>query len=325
MALGATRRIKNRVRDTLAWGLLRSGGSDPARQRDRLTIATFHRVLPSELRERYPYPGLAVTPEELDFFLTFFRARYTCGPLADVWERFELGEQPERPFLALTFDDGQRDNVDHALPVLRRHELRASFYLPAALIDEGASIWHDRAGFALRALGEPPSRIDARTEALKALSPAAREAEVSWLARLSGAEPPPWARLMSWDDARELAREGHEIGSHSLRHPLLPQCDDGRLRAELVESKAWIEARIGRPVETFCYPNGDADERVAAATGAAGYRCAVTTTWGTNDRRSAPFLLRRCDMHPVHARGDDGLLSPARLQLRLSPPAILRR
>ncbi|MBO6934315.1 MAG: polysaccharide deacetylase family protein [Deltaproteobacteria bacterium] len=308
--------LKHLVRDSLAWGLERTGLTGAKKR--ALTIATFHRVLPAELRATYPFPGLAVTPEELDFFLTFFRARYTCGTLAESWDRFRRGDRPERPLLALTFDDGQQDNVDHALPVLRRHGLKASFYLPTDLIEERTLIWHDRVGFALRAMGESPDAIAERTEALKPLDPEHREAEVDALERIAGATPPEWARLMTWEGAEQLLTEGHEIGSHSLRHPLLPTCSDTRLRAELVESKAAIEKRLGIRVQTFCYPNGDADERVAAATAAAGYECAVTTTWGTNHPSAPPFLLRRCDMHPFHTRDRHGILSSAQLQFRLS-------
>ena len=316
------RSLKTLVRDAVAWSLQRTGLSAPRRRRDELTIATFHRVLPEELRQAYPFPGLAVTPEELDFFLTYFRARYTCGTLAESWTRFARGDRPERPLLALTFDDGQKDNVDHAAPVLARHGLKASFYLPSALIEEGTPIWHDRLGFALRALGESQTYVAERTEAIKALDPERRETEVAQLERISGVRIPEWAGLMGWADAKALAAVGHEIGSHSLRHPLLPQCSDARLRAELEESKAAIETRVAVPVQTLCYPNGDADARVAAAAARAGYVCAVTTDWGTNDAQRSPFLLRRCDMHPDHSRSGGGLLSPARLQLRLSPPAL---
>ena len=308
--------LKHLVRDSLAWGLERTGLSGPKAR--ALTIATFHRVLPAERRASYPFPGLAVTPEELDFFLTFFRARYTCGTLAESWDRFRRGERPARPLLAITFDDGQQDNVDHALPALRRHGLKASFYLPSDLIEERRLIWHDRVGFALQALGESEGAIEERTEALKALDPDHRESEVDALARIAGSTPPDWARLMTWEGAEVLLAEGHEIGSHSLRHPLLPQCSDARLRAELRESKAAIEKRLGIRVQTFCYPNGDADERVATATAAAGYECAVTTTWGTNGPTTPPFLLRRCDMHPFHARDRHGMLSAAQLQFRLA-------
>jgi peptidoglycan/xylan/chitin deacetylase (PgdA/CDA1 family) len=81
---------------------------------------------------------------------------------------------------------------------------------------------------------------------------------------------------MSWDQLRELADAGWEIGSHTRTHPHLTELDDETLRAELVESKATAEDRMGRPCTTIAYPYGDYDERVVAAAGAAGYAAAGT-------------------------------------------------
>ena len=76
---------------------------------------------------------------------------------------------------------------------------------------------------------------------------------------------------MSWEQVRELADSGWEIGSHTRTHPHLTTLDDHQLEAELVRSRAELEEALGRPCETIAYPYGDEDDRVAAATEAAGY------------------------------------------------------
>src|SRR3954465_12555075 len=75
---------------------------------------------------------------------------------------------------------------------------------------------------------------------------------------------------MSWDQLRELADAGWEIGAHTRTHPHLTEVGDEELRVELGESKATVEERLGRPCPTLAYPYGDYDERVVAAAGAAG-------------------------------------------------------
>ena len=318
----------------MATALEASGASAPKRRaRHQLTIATFHRVLPEALRSRYPLPGLCVTPEELDWFLGFFQQRYDVMPLAHAWRLYQAGAPTERPLLALTFDDGERDNLEYAWPVMQRHGVRGSFYLATAHADSGEPIWHDQIGFALlraieqgktegagsilgRTLG--PDSVAACIEATKTLSPTERSDQVARLSDLTTGGVPDWAALMDWSDARVLQRAGNEIGSHSLSHPLLPQCDDAWLERELRDSKVRIESELGTGVETFCYPNGDADGRVARAAERAGYACAVTTTWGMSDASVAPFLLRRCDINAEHVVDRTGQLSAARLQLRLS-------
>src|SRR5688572_24168562 len=113
---------KKALRDAAA-GLFALSGLTAASRRhvDRLVIVTFHRVLPEDLRAQYPYPGLAVTPEELDWLLGELGRDYTLGTLAETHRRYASGERPRKPLLAITFDDGQLDNYEHARPVLARH------------------------------------------------------------------------------------------------------------------------------------------------------------------------------------------------------------
>jgi peptidoglycan/xylan/chitin deacetylase (PgdA/CDA1 family) len=203
----------------LAAGLLDALGiTSAARQAaGALSVATFHRVLPAAQLRAYPLPQLVVTPEELAWFLGWFRERYTCGPLAELHRRWLGGERPARPFLALTFDDGQRDNFEHAWPALERAGLRATFFAPVDAVEDGAPLWHDRAGFAAAALladdpegaralfaelGPPAEAPEAQAgEAVrraKRLAPAERVAWVARLeARLARSARPAWDGLMT--------------------------------------------------------------------------------------------------------------------------------
>lgn len=312
--------LKARIRDVVAATLSQTGLSDP--RAGTLTIATFHRVIPEALRREYAIPGMCVTPDELGWFLELFQQRYEVGTLADTWRRFREGEST--PLLALTFDDAQADNFEHARPVLDARRVRASFYAPTGHV-ESRAIWHDRMGFALMKalderidIGEPlrAERVESIIGAAKRLHPQRREERVAELERKAGSTVPPWARMMTWDELGVLADEGHEIGSHSVSHALLPQVSDAQLREELGDSKRVLEEKLG-PVETFCYPNGDHDARVRRFAREAGYECAVSTTWGVNTLDTDPFALRRCDIHPFHARDANGSLSAARMAMRL--------
>jgi peptidoglycan/xylan/chitin deacetylase (PgdA/CDA1 family) len=82
------------------------------------------------------------------------------------------------------------------------------------------------------------------------------------------------AGLRRWNDA------GMEIGAHTSTHPRLTSCTDTQLNREVYGCKADLEDRLGYAVTQFCYPYGDVDERVAAATREAGYAAATTTRRG---------------------------------------------
>ena len=291
------------------------------RHEGRLLVVTLHRVLPPALRDSYPFPNLAVTPEELDWLLATLSLRYTLGPLAELHARHLAGERPAQPFAAITFDDGQLDNYEHALPVLARHGVRASFFVPVDAIDRSEPLWHDRLGFAALALrragriGTSPGEL---ASSAKRRSPAEREALVRSMVERAVAPAPAWAGMMSWRQVRALASAGHEIGSHSMSHPLLPQCDARTLRDEVGRSKARIEEELGAPVESFCYPDGDWDRCVAEAVRAAGYRRAVDTRWGSNAPAAPALALRRCDVDARRLRDRRGRCSSALLAFRLS-------
>ncbi len=82
--------------------------------------------------------------------------------------------------------------------------------------------------------------------------------------------------LLSDSELHELAGR-HELGAHTLTHPLLSALSPTDARHEIEGSKQWVEARTGKPCAMFCYPYGDSTETVRALVRAAGFRGARTT------------------------------------------------
>jgi len=337
-----TASLRPLLRDVTVQALAATGMTVPGRTaRSQLTVVTFHRVLPEALRRRYPLPGLVVTPEELDFLLEVFSRHYRCQRLDEGFREWRAGQHDERPRLCVTFDDGQLDNYEHARPLLDKHGVKATFFLPVDHVQTGQALWHDRMGFAvLHGLSQGRvgraavlacagigDRADEGAEALlrrvlahvKALPDSQR---VSLLEKIEAAvDAPPIAAefgMMSWEQARELAATGHEIGSHALTHPILPRCTDDKIRFEVSESTDILAEQLNGRARSFCYPNGDCDARVIAAVRDSGYQCAVTTAHGINGRDAPEFELRRSDMHPDRLRDRSGRLSESRVLWRLS-------
>ena len=87
-------------------------------------------------------------------------------------------------------------------------------------------------------------------------------------------------RLMTAAELRQWTDGGMEVGAHSRSHPRLTGCDECALRDEIGGSKTELEDLLGIPVTQFCYPYGDLDERVVAATREAGYVAATATRRG---------------------------------------------
>jgi peptidoglycan/xylan/chitin deacetylase (PgdA/CDA1 family) len=112
---------------------------------------------------------------------------------------------------------------------------------------------------------------------------------------LAGDDPAQLA-TMSWDELREHADRGLRIGSHTVSHPHLTGLSDADLRRELDDSKAEIEAELGKPCRELAYPYGEQDERVRAAARTAGYERA----YALRGRKGDGYALPRIDLYRRH-------------------------
>ncbi len=100
-------------------------------------------------------------------------------------------------------------------------------------------------------------------------------------------------RLLDWDEITEMRNHGVAFGSHTKTHPFLSRLPAGAVDEELFVSKAELEERLRLPVEFFCYPYGDYDEKTASVARKAGYLGAVTVNRGLVHRGDDPFEIRR--------------------------------
>jgi peptidoglycan/xylan/chitin deacetylase (PgdA/CDA1 family) len=103
-----------------------------------------------------------------------------------------------------------------------------------------------------------------------------------------------------------LADSGHEIGSHTLWHPVLTTMTEEQRREEIDGAKKLLEDWTQTNVTGFCYPNGDFDAAVVRQLREAGHEYACTTLPGRNHIDTDRFELRRIDMTSNRVSGADG-------------------
>src|SRR5919199_568786 len=104
-------------------------------------ILMFHHVRPWRPRAFAPNRLLEITPEFLDRTLALVRALgFDLVELDAVPARLAAGARG-RPFAALTFDDGYRDTVEHALPVLRRHHAPFAVFVTTDFAEGRGRLW----------------------------------------------------------------------------------------------------------------------------------------------------------------------------------------
>jgi peptidoglycan/xylan/chitin deacetylase (PgdA/CDA1 family) len=229
---------------------------------------------------------------------------------------------------SITFDDGWRDNYEHGFPILKTAAVPATIFLVSDFIGGRYEFWPNRlarllAAFSADSSNAMPSqlkdlvsraglqrKIDCRAEIGneeidRAISVCKALPDVVMNRILDEAEgsmnKTATAGIRSLLDQAEIREMSHSglvaFGSHTCRHVRLMDClEEETIRREVRESRVDLEEILGRPVDLFCYPNGDYCDKAVAFVRET-YAAAVTVNPGWNSLRSNPHLLRRVSVH----------------------------
>jgi peptidoglycan/xylan/chitin deacetylase (PgdA/CDA1 family) len=253
--------------------------------------------------------------------LRMLRRLFRVMPLEDAVERLVSGRPLPSRAAAITFDDGYRDNLTAAVPMLERLGLPATFFLVPGLLSNESVPWWEVISWALRKAAAPQVRwdddewslgsdaertqaIDAVQRKLKRLSAADRDATVADLtAQVEpvGSAPSAQEMFLDWDESADLLRRGFPIGSHTCGHAILSGETVAEQHRDLADSRRQLAEHFSVGVDLLAYPNGtplDYDEHTLDAARSAGYSAALTTVEGFNRATTPPLELKRIVMYP---------------------------
>ena len=269
-------------------------------------ILAFHHVRRARHDDFQPNRGLEIDPAFLDEAITALKqADVDIVTMDEACRRLTTGDGGRR-FVALTFDDGYRDTLEHAWPILSRHDVPFALYVAPSFAEGTGLLWWLvlEEAIALNASVEiemdgERRRFDCATAQAKDetfwaiywwLRERERDADlrkvINDLASTCGIDTAAQCRAlcMGWSDLAKLAAEPLvTIGSHTVTHPFLAKIEAERVRGEMVDSRRLIAEKLGVRPGHFAYPVGAADAagarefRIAAEVG---YKTAVTTRPG---------------------------------------------
>jgi peptidoglycan/xylan/chitin deacetylase (PgdA/CDA1 family) len=278
-------------------------------------VLTYHRVDEPDARPwLYPFL-LSATPAALDAQMTALLRRHRPIGLSDLLAAHRGIRPLPRRAVLVTFDDAYRDFMENAWPILVRHGIPATLFVPTGYPDaEDASFWWDRLWQAVHAA--PAGELDSPIGRLEVTDDAGRRAaaralvefhkrlahdeamrSVEALTRRLGATT-HHGDVLGWAELRRLAAAGVQIAPHSQTHPLLTRLGPDRVSAELSESRSTLERHVGNAFgSVFAYPAGQHNDATNVALGQHGFELAFTTERGINRiGRSDPLRLRRINV-----------------------------
>ena len=291
-------------------------------------ILTLHHVRPPRPDRFQPNRLLEVTPSFLDDVVrSLRRSRADLVSLDEMHRRLTAGEVGRR-FVCVTIDDGYRDTLQWAYPILKKHEVPFAVYIPTSFPDRLGELWW----LALEAVVGRNKRIrlliDGKEQAFECATVEDKrhlfeelygwvrsfktEGELRKVVRdLAGRYQVDVMAFceelcMSWDELNKLAADPLvTIGAHTVNHVMLAKVPEKVARSEMEMSRSVIEAALGTRPEHLSYPVGDSTSagprefRIAAELG---FKTGVTTRPGVifPEHREHLMALPRISLNGEH-------------------------
>ena len=316
--------IERSFYDRLADGLARSGAIrmlESLPRKSQLMVINYHRIGNSTLTN-LDRGVFSTDSNGLDDQIKALRKRFTFVTPSEALDVIEMKVTPKEPLALLTFDDGYRDNLTQAFPVLESHGLKAIFFVVTSYLESPQVPWWDRLASLVRVIAlqdrstgirlrdgsilevtthNVESSIKQVLENFKACSPSDQKEFHSDIQKLAEANSNKdrsacytdkigdgtgeMDLMMSWEDIRILHAAGMTIGAHSHTHRILSALDKASQQQEIRSSKRILENFLTSKVDFLAFPDGRREtfnSETMREAQAAGFRAAFSFYGGTN-------------------------------------------
>lgn len=263
-------------------------------------MVLYHRI------SAEPAPGYPpLHPDTFSAHLDLLGELFEVLPLAELVERLGAGRALQG-CCSITFDDGYRDFVTDALPIIEAKGVPVTHFLVADSVSTGRPPWNARLDRLVRH-GRIPAEEERPTvvDRLSRMRWSDRDTLLcEWEAQMA-ASVDPLPEMIGAEMTQNLLRSGVEVGSHTRSHAFLTRIPASEARWEMAESRRDLEELCGRSVRLLSYPQGMYDASVEALAKEVGYDAA----FAVDQRR---------------AKSGEGLFSLPRFDVTDRPPWMLR-
>jgi len=207
--------------------------------------------------------------------ITFLKNNFQVSSLSQALQNIDKKQ------VVITFDDGYKNNLEVAYPVLKKLGLKATVYVTYNFIENNEFAWWDRL---------ENESLYHLAESLKTLHPDQLNKKVDELT--NNKEKPEKYNFMTWDDLKKI-EDVFEIGGHTISHPILTNISIDEARKEIANSKVDLEKKLGHTIVSFAYPNGNYNQSLMKVVQDSGFNNAVTYQKGNNISSTNNYALLR--------------------------------
>ena len=282
--------------------------------RGQAAIVTYHRVLPSHKikTSNSPNRGLIVTTERFDQQMRYLSEKYHMIPIDELPNQLTSSSDFA---VAVTFDDGYKDNLTYALPILKKYNVPATIYIATRFQEGDCRMWwyeleelcdsHTSITFTAKGKNYDFSMHDRIQKKccfrkIHNLLQSLPENEQETLMDIirQGRKPKHYENYcLTWDEIRQLDREPLiTIGAHTHSHVNMKKLSIDELEKEILKGNLLLEEHLGHSIDHFAYPYGtlnEAGSREYSFVAANGFKTAVTNMCNSMKNDSQNFCLPR--------------------------------
>lgn len=281
-----------------------------------IKVFLFHRISP------LPDPiWPPITPLHFEKIVKYLKRNFEIVPL----EETILGNYKptkSKQLCAITFDDGYKDFVEYAMPIIKKNNILASMYVITDCVDANLPPWtfifnHLLLNTKLSSLEINSTEIPGNLRTIKWSTPRNKIAYIKYISHILKKTPdeerekimhqitqqinditPPYGLMMGWDDIRAIKKEGVEIGSHSANHPILSKdIHLDNIKHELKKSGEEIEKETGKFPLTISYPFGIYNNEAKKIAKEVGYKMGLTVFPKEYFFNEDPFEIPRIELY----------------------------
>ncbi len=273
-------------------------------------VFLFHRVSPQEDKLWPP-----ISPRNFERIIRYIQRAFVLIPLSGLKDAQAL--RSARTPAVITFDDGYKDFIEYALPILKKYRVPSSCFVITDCTEKGVPPWTYALDYKFQHSAKSALSLNDEflPEELKRPQWKNNLEKIHYAQKLKlflkeqnnkhrmelchqfnlafddiGL---PQDMLMTWNEIRQIASDGVAIGSHTHTHPLLDKVESAEeIYRELEVSKNILQREVGQDIDVVSYPNGSYDHRVVEVAQQLGYQLGLAV----EERSYHPSVVTHFDI-----------------------------
>jgi len=257
-----------------------------------------------------------ITEEQFERHLKYYKNNFEIISVSEAFEKISSNEKLDKKYITISFDDGFKNNLTTALPLLEQYNIPTTFFISSICTDPTASkyLWSETIAALKYFYKDEPIKIQAHTfinlvdqqtetylpNYIKALSYEKRDEILEMIenkydlkTKIMSLPEEVW-KLLNKEELIKLSQSKIvTIGSHGHRHFNLGEISPDAAREELIKSKEILEATIRKKITSIAYPDGSYNKMVKNIAESIGYKYQLAVNYKTSDDENDTRIMNR--------------------------------